>query len=55
MRLAATDIPHHNFHKGEVKMKKKYTAPEIDITVLGSEEILTYSNGPQETEEEDNF
>ena len=36
-------------------MKKAYTAPEIDITVLGSEGILTDSgtNGPQETGGED--
>ena len=34
-------------------MKKTYKAPEIDITVLGSEEILTDS--AQETDEEDYF
>ena len=39
-------------------MKKQYTAPEIDISVLGSEAILTYSTtGGTETdgEDEDNF
>ncbi|GEM_PF-2864664 len=38
-------------------MKKAYTAPEIDITVLGSEGILTLSgtNGSQETDEDDYF
>ncbi len=34
-------------------MKKTYKAPEIDITVLGSEGILTDS--AQETDEEDYF
>ena len=40
-------------------MKKAYTAPEIDITVLGSEGILTLSgtDNSQETggEDEDGF
>ena len=34
-------------------MKKAYTAPEIDITVLGSEGIL--KDSAQETDEEDYF
>ena len=36
-------------------MKKKYNAPEIDITVLGSEGILTDSSQETGGEDEDNF
>ncbi len=36
-------------------MKKAYTAPEIDITVLGSEGILTDSAQETGGEDEDGF